>query len=147
MRICLRYANNRDDAAGILNKAFFNILTRIDQYSGQGEFIGWAKRILVNAAVDYVRASQRFRFHEPVESACDVPGQSEPDQELARHDLLKMLRELPYTTGAVFNLFVIEGYAHREISDLLGITETNSKWHLHQARKLLQKQLTETAQL
>ena len=144
MRLCLRYANNRDDAADILNKAFFNILTRIDQYTGQGAFVGWMKRILVNVAVDYVRANQRFRFHEPVEQAHEMPGQAQPDAELARHDVLKMLRELPYTTGAVFNLFAVEGYAHREIADMLGITEANSKWHLHQARKRLQQQLKET---
>jgi RNA polymerase sigma factor (sigma-70 family) len=147
MRLCLRYANNRDDAADILNKAFFNILTRIDQYTGQGSFVGWMKRILVNAAVDYVRANQRFRFHEPVEQAHEMPGQSQPDSELARHDVLKMLRELPYTTASVFSLYVLEGYAHREIADMLGITEANSKWHLHHARKLLQKQLTEAVAL
>lgn len=146
MRLCLRYANNRDDAADILNKAFFNILTRIDQYTGQGEFVGWMKRIVVNAAVDYVRANSRFRY-EPVEQANDVPGQSQPDQELVRHDLLHLLRQLPYTTGAVFNLYAVEGYAHREIADLLNISEANSKWHLHQARKRLQQQLTETSAL
>ena len=148
LRLCLRYANNRDDAATILNKAFFNILTRIGQYNGEGALIGWMKRIVINAAVDYVRANQRFRYHEPVENAEEMPGQSMPaDQELTQHDLLTMLHDLPYTSGAVFNLFAIEGYAHREIAQMLGITETNSKWHLHNARKLLQKQLTDTATL
>lgn len=144
MRLCLRYANSRDDAADILNKAFFNILTRIDQYTGQGEFVGWMKRIVVNAAVDYVRANSRFRLHEPVEHAGDIPGQSSPDQELARNDVLHLLRQLPYTTGAVFNLYAVEGYAHREIAEMLNISEANSKWHLHQARKRLQQQLKET---
>lgn len=145
MRLCLRYANNQDDAADILNKAFFNILTRIDQCKEDAAFVGWMKRVVVNAAVDYVRANQRFRMHDPVENAGEIPGQSNPDQELIRNDLMKMLRDLPYTTSAVFNLFAIEGYAHKEIADLLGITEANSKWHLHYARKLLQTQLTETS--
>ena len=80
MRMCLRYANNRDDVADILNKAFFNILTHIAQCHDTGALVGWMKRIVVNAAVDYVRANQRFRLHDPVEYASDVPGQSQPDQ-------------------------------------------------------------------
>lgn len=147
MRLCLRYANNRNDAADILNKAFFNILTRIDQCKEDAAMVGWMKRIVVNAAVDYIRANHRFRVHDAVEQAGDMPGQSHPDQSLARHDLMRMLRELPYTTSAVFNLFALEGYAHREIAEMLGITEANSKWHLHHARKLLQQQLNESAQV
>ncbi len=147
MRLCLRYAGNRSDAADILNKAFFNILTRIDQYHGGGNFVGWMKRIVVNAAVDYVRANSRFRGQEPLENAGEVPGQSLPDQELVRHNLLQMLQKLPFTTSSVFNLFAIEGYSHREIGEMLNITEGNSKWHLHAARQILQKQLRLSAEL
>lgn len=145
MRLCLRYAENQTDAADILNKAFFNIFTRIDQFRGESNAMGWMKRIVVNAAIDYVRANRRFRYHDPVEAAADVPGQTMPDGALAHNDLLDILRHLPFTTGAVFNLFAIEGYAHREIADMLGITEGNSKWHLHHARQLLQQHLKQTA--
>lgn len=147
LRLCLRYTGNRSDAADILNKAFFNILTRIDQYRGDGDFAGWMKRIVVNAAVDYVRANSRFRNHEPVEQAGEMPGQTLPDQDLVRHDLLQMLQALPFTTASVFNLFALEGYSHREIAEMLGITEGNSKWHLHYGRQILQKQLKSTAAL
>lgn len=145
MRLCLRYAGNRSDAADILNKAFFNILTRIDQYRADGNFAGWMKRIVVNAAVDYVRANSRFRYHEPVENAGEMPGEAMPDQELVRNDLLGLLQNLPFTTASVFNLFALEGYAHKEIAEMLGITESNSKWHLHYARQLLQQQLKSSA--
>lgn len=147
LRLCLRYTGNRSDAADILNKAFFNILTRIDQYRVDGDFAGWMKRIVVNAAVDYVRANSRFRYTEPVENASEVPGQNLPDGDLVRHDLLQMLQQLPFTTASVFNLFALEGYAHREIAEMLGITEGNSKWHLYHARQILQKQLKRTAAL
>ena len=147
LRLCLRYTGNRSDAADILNKAFFNILTRIDQYRGEGNFAGWMKRIVVNAAVDYVRSNSRFRYHEPVENAGEVPGQSLPDQDLVRHDLLQMLQQLPFTTASVFNLFAMEGYSHREVGEMLGITEGNSKWHLHYARQILQQQLKTAAAL
>lgn len=145
MRLCLRYAGNRGDASDILNKAFFKILTRIDQFRAEGNFAAWMKRIVVNAAVDYVRANNRFRNQEPVESASEIPGQSLPDEELIRHDLLQMLRQLPFTTASVFNLFALEGYAHKEIAEMLGITESNSKWHLHYARQLLQQQINRSA--
>ncbi len=147
MRVCLRYAGNRIDAADILHKAFFNILTRIGQFQGAGSFAGWMKRIVVNAAVDYIRANSRFRFHEPVEHAGDMPGQTMADQDLVRHDLLQMLQQLPFTSAAVFNLFALEGYSHREIAEMLGITEATSKWHVHYARRILRQQLKNTAEL
>lgn len=147
MRLCLRYAAGRAEAADILNKAFFNVLTRIDQYRGEGDFAGWIKRIVVHAAVDYIRANRRFRGHEAVEQAAEMPGQALPDAELVHHDLLQLLRALPFTSASVFNLFVLEGYSHREIAEMLGITENNSKWHLHHARQLLQKQLKSTVAL
>ncbi len=146
-RLCLRYAECQADAADILNKAFFNIFTRLDQYRGEGSFVGWMKRIIVNAAVDYIRSNRRFRYHEPVEAAADIPGQARADHELAHSDLLALLRHLPFTSSAVFNLYVLEGYSHREIGTMLGITEGNSKWHLHHARQILQRHLTQTAVL
>lgn len=147
LRLCLRYAGNRDDAADILNKAFFNILTRIDQYRGDGNFAGWMKRIVVNAALDFVRANSRFRGHEPVEKAGEVPEPSLSDQHLLGQDILNLLQRLPYTSATVFNLFALEGFSHREIAEALGISEGNSKWHLHHARQLLQQHLNSTAAL
>lgn len=147
LRLCLRYAENRADAADILNKAFFNIFTHLDQYRGDGNVLGWMKRIVVNAAVDYIRSNKRFRYHEPVEAAAELPGQSRADHQLLQNDLLDLLSHLPFTSSAVFNLYVIEGYSHREIGAMLGITEGNSKWHLHHARQILQRHLTQTAVL
>jgi len=147
LRLCLRYAECPADAADILNKAFFNILTKFDQFREEGNVLGWMKRIVIHAAVDYVRANRRFRYHSPMEVATDLPGASTADATLLENDLLALLRELPFTSSAVFNLFVVEGYSHREVGELLGISEANSKWHLHHARKLLQHKLQQTAAL
>lgn len=141
LRFCLRYADGPADAADILNKAFFNILTRFEQFQGKGDVLGWMKRIVLNAAIDYVRANRRFRQNVAIETIADLTNSSGADDHLAEQDILALLRDLPLTASAVFNLFVIEGYSHREIGELLGISEANSKWYLHYARKFLQKKL------
>lgn len=147
MRICLRYASSRDDAADILNKAFFNIFTHLDQFRAEGDLFAWMKRIVINAAIDFVRSRRRLGFHDPVEAAAELPGASGPDLHIHYDDLLRYLHSLPETSGAVFNLFVIEGFSHREIGAMLGISEGNSKWHLHQARQILQQKLQTREQL
>lgn len=120
----------------------FKVFTRIDQFVGnEDNFFGWIKRIVVNESIDQVRKKENFFSLE------ELPGydQISDFEEIASEreiDIHYLLSRLPLLSATVFNMFVIEGYSHREISRVLDITEGNSKWHLHSARKKLQNLLT-----
>lgn len=144
MRVALRYTGNQNDAGEILNKAFFNILTRIDQFGDQGNFFGWMKRIVVNMSLDHLRATKRLKIQEfKAEIMTETTG-NDGHSMLLQNDILGMLKELPQMQALVFNLFALEGYSHSEIAEMLSITEANSKWQLYCARQILQKKLQNT---
>lgn len=149
MRMALRYAPNNADAADILNRGLFKVLTKIEQFNGNEQnFGGWIKRIVVNEAIDFVRANPAFGTTQGMDAALylaeDVPNQ---EQAMEAQNITYLLQQLPPTSAAVFNLFALEGYSHREIGVMLDITEVNSKWHLHNARQRLQLLIRQTATL
>ncbi len=147
MRVALRYAPNNADAADILNRGMFKVLTKIEQFQGSEQnFGGWIKRIIVNEAIDFVRANPAFNAHQDLDTALHL-AESAPNQEHAveAQNIALLLQQLPPTSAAVFNLFALEGYSHREISVMLDISEVNSKWHLHSARQKLQLLIRQTA--
>ncbi|NUO02419.1 MAG: sigma-70 family RNA polymerase sigma factor [Saprospiraceae bacterium] len=148
MRVALRYAPNADDAADILNRGFYKVFTKIDQFAGaESNFGGWIRRIIVNEALDFVRANPAFKRHEDLETAAHLGECPASEHEEAAAGILHLLHQLPMMTAAVFNLFALEGYSHQEISVQLGITETHSKWRLHSARQQLQRLLRQTTAL
>lgn len=146
MRLAIRYAGNHTDAADILNRALFKVLTKIEQFNGDEQnFGGWIKRILTNEALDFVRANPAFKAHQELETATHVPVETALEEPAGlEHNITHLLRQLPLTTATVFNLFALEGYSHREIGEMLGINENNSKWHLHSARQKLQQLIRKT---
>ncbi len=142
MRVALRYAPNEADAADILNRGFFKVFTRIEQFTGTHQnFGGWIRRIVVNEALDFIKANPAFKRHEELEAAAHIGQETTYEQTETTENILYLLRQLPLTTATVFNLFALEGYSHQEIGDQLGITETTSRWHLHSARQQLQRLL------
>jgi RNA polymerase sigma factor (sigma-70 family) len=148
MRLTMRYARNQADAADILNRGFFKVFTKIDQFNGTEEnFGGWIKRIVVNEALDFVRTHPAFNAHQALEEAMHLSESHAEEQKETAQNIILLLQQLPLTTATVFNLFALEGYSHREISESLGISEVNSKWHLHSARQKLQQLLRQTAAL
>lgn len=145
MRLVLRYVINKDDAEVILNNALFKVLVKINDFKGTHiNFGGWIRRITINEALDWIRSKKAFNEkHITVDFIHELPGntvelENNPDY------ILKLLDALPIKTRTVFNLFVIEGYSHKEIAELLTITENNSKWHLHSAKKQLKEWLIKT---
>jgi RNA polymerase sigma-70 factor (ECF subfamily) len=146
MRVALRYVHNEADAADILNRAMFKAFTRIAQFGGTADnFGGWLLRILVHEALDFLRARPAAQANQPLEEALHLSSGLRPDSARDAEDILALLRRLPATTAAVFNLFALEGYSHQEISAMLDISAANSRWHLHSARQKLQQWIAQTA--
>jgi len=140
MKMALRYTQNEDDAKDILNKSFFKILTKIKTFEGdENNFYAWCKTILIHESLDHIKSlafKRSFYTLEPKDD--DVIIYPESDFTTESELILYYIRQLPLKTATVFNLFALEGYSHKEISELIGINEGNSKWHLHSAREKLQ---------
>jgi RNA polymerase sigma-70 factor (ECF subfamily) len=144
MGICLRYANDRLDAAGILNDGFFKAFKNIDKYEPTKAFLPWLGRIITNTAIDYYRANLKFADHLVVTDHEYVAEVSSIYDKLAYQDLLALVQELSPGYRTVFNLFAIDGYTHEEIAEMLGISVGTSKSNLFKARQKLQEMLKAT---
>lgn len=146
MAICLRYANNRDEAASIMNEGFFKVFTNLDRYDMKKPFKPWLGKIMTNTSIDYYRAHIRANRMEDLERAGDLSEEAAVMGKLAYEDILAMIHRLSPAYRAVFNLYVIDGYNHNEISEILGISVGTSKSNLHKARQKLQDMINEVTQ-
>lgn len=140
--LCLRYTRQQEDALEVLNTGFLKVFQHIDRYQpDKSAFYTWMRTIILNNCLDYIRKRSKEIAHIKEEYNGDVYLEPDVLEKLKLDDILKLVQALPPATGAVFNLFAIEGYSHKEISTMLNISEGTSKWHLNAARKLLQQQL------
>ncbi len=140
--IIKRYMFGNEDAAKeILNDSFYKIFTKLDQYSFQGAFEGWIRRIVVNTVTDYLRknlkSDQITKEVQPEDGYTDSGSLG----NLSFKELMQVVQTLPEAQLAVFNLFVFENYPHKEIAGLLDITENNSRWYLNDARRRLKDKI------
>ena len=143
MQICMRYAGSTDEAADMLNEGFLKVFSNLDKYENTGSFEAWLKRVVSNAALDY-----RRRYVQQVELV-ELDGL--PDMQLADYsvndavanissqELIGLIQTLPPVTRTVFNMFVFEGFSHREIAEEMGISENTSAWHVNSARTKLKE--------
>ena len=134
MAICLRYSNNKEDALDILHEGFIKVFKHIGKFK-QGTSLGaWIKRIMVNTAIDFYRKNVRRRT-EDLDTVYDMSS-SAPDaiSQMSAQDILNCLQKLTPSYRTVFNLYVIEGYSHKEISEKLDISESTSRSNLVKAR-------------
>lgn len=145
MSVCMRYEKNKEDAEFMLNKVFYKILTHLNRYDNKAPFEAWIRRIAINTQIDEYRKKSRKKedyFDEPMDMApLNVMDYNEADRKFDAEELEMMIRKLPGMSQKVFNLYVIDGYGHKEIGEKLGITEGTSKWHLSSARKKLKAML------
>lgn len=143
MSICMRYSRDRDSASEALNMGYMKILKNLSTYDPKIPFKVWIRRIMVNTLIDEYRKIKREREKVSyVEEYFDSSDFSEVNQALGRIEykhLLDQINLLPEATRKVFNLFAIDGYGHREIGEMLGISEGTSKWHLNAARQKLKE--------
>lgn len=137
--VCLRYATNAEEAEDILQEGFIKIFKKLDSFRSEGSFEGWIRRIFVNTAIEHFR---RKRYLQPVtekeENTIEGKSLSALD-DLAEKDILELIRQLSPGYRTVFNMYVIEGYTHKEIGDMLGISEGTSKSQLSRAKVILQE--------
>ncbi len=144
--ICLRYVKEASDAEDVLITGFMKVFDKMHTYSGQGSLGGWIRRIMINEALGYLRRNKTMYLEVEVEAADRDPNWQLVNDHLQTEDLLNMVSELPMGYRTVFNLYAIEGYSHKEISKMLGISESTSKSQLSRARGLLQQKLLESEQ-
>lgn len=141
MTIAMRYAADEHDAADILSHAFVKLFRHICQFDpARGSLHAWTKTIIIHEALDHVR--QRARFSTMELELADEPAGNMIAEQMDAAALLALIRQLPPATHAVFILYAVDGYSHREIAAALGIREGTSKWHLSEARKILQQKLS-----
>lgn len=142
--LCMRYVSDRDLAEDILQDGFITLFTRLDNFKGEGSFEGWARRIFVTTALMSLRKKDALKMSDELDSArglkTDLPSQGE---NIGYKELMKLVMSLPTGFRTVFNMYVIEGYSHKEISEMLGISETTSRTQLSRARIWLQNKIKE----
>lgn len=140
--ICLRYSPNYADAEDNLQDAFLTIFKKIEQYNGKGSFEGWMKRVTVNTVLQKYRKQRSFEIVDEaqIEDEEEVEIESE---EIPLDFLLKIVQELPDRYRLVFSMYVMDGYQHKEIAEMLGISDGTSKSNLARARMILKNKIEE----
>jgi RNA polymerase sigma-70 factor (ECF subfamily) len=141
--VSLQYSGNDEEARDILQEGFIKIFENLQNYKYEGSFEGWIRRIVVNTALEKFRSRHNLFRIDDIDTINEP--EAEPDTEdysgLQAVDLLYIIRELPPKYRMVFNLYAIEGYSHREISQMLNISEGTSKSNLSRARVILQRRV------
>jgi RNA polymerase sigma factor (sigma-70 family) len=148
--VCLRYFKDRNDAESMLNEGFMKLFLNIDKYNIQTPFEPWAKRVMINLIIDNHRKNLKYK-QNTVYNGDDYINRNETiymelndgEEKMIYDELYNLIHQLPETTSKVFNLYVIDGFKHKEIAELLGISEGTSKWHLSSARLKLQQLIEE----
>jgi RNA polymerase sigma-70 factor (ECF subfamily) len=137
--VCLRYAGNADDAQDILQDGFVKVYKNLSRFRGDGSFEGWIRRILVNTAIEHLRRKTYLKpIAEKEENTISYKETTVLDS-LGEKDILKLISQLSPGYRTVFNLYVVEGYTHKEVGDILGIGEGTSKSQLARAKMILQE--------
>lgn len=140
--VCLRYAKNKMEAEDVLQEGFIKVFQSLSSFRNEGSFEGWIRRIMVNTALNYYKHNLKYAETLDIDVYTDSPSISiDFYDKIEEKSLLKLIQSLPEGYRLVFNLFAIEGYSHKEIADMLGISESTSKTQLFRARKMLQEKL------
>lgn len=147
MSIAFRYVSDREDAVEILNNAFVKIFKNISSYDLNLPFKPWLRRIVVNCAIDHLRIKKRIMDSGDIEMAPEPGAEETITGQLAYEDILGEVQKLSPSYRAVFNLFVVEGYKHEEIADMLGISVGTSKSNLFKAKAHLREALSNLEKL
>ncbi len=142
MSVALRYSRDTQDAAAILSHSFVKVFKSIHSFDEtKGTIQSWLKRIITNQALDHIKQRSRFSTAE-IDTAEEPYINNAVIEATDAVAIMELIKQLPPATHAVFVLFALDGYSHKEIATHLGISEGTSKWHLSEARKNLQKKIS-----
>ena len=139
LSVCVRYVANIEVAQELLNDSFLKVFTNIEKYKEEMIFVTWFKKIVVNTCIDYLRQSHRNVLTTDVEEASNVGIELDLFGKFSVEEIGRLIQQLPAAYRTVFNLYVIEGYEHKEIAEMLGINIGTSTSNLHRARIKLQE--------
>lgn len=143
--ICLRYSSDASAAQDLLQDGFIKVFANIASFEDRGSFEGWLKRIFINLALENLRKKKSIiHTSDDVQDIPDVVDDSTEDDQMykiSETELLKMIQDLPRGYSTVFNLYAIEDYSHKEIADMLGISEGTSRSQYVRARQILQEKV------
>ena len=140
--VCLRYMGDRMPAEDILQDGFITLFSKLDSYSGEGSFEGWARKIFVNTALMSLRKTDALKLSDDLEEAGSLSSDiSTQIQNIDYKEIMKIVMKLPDGYRTVFNMFVVEGFSHKEIAQALNISEVTSRSQLQRARMILQEKI------
>lgn len=142
--VCMRYIGDRTLAEDILQDGFITLFTKLGSYKGDGSFEGWARRIFVTTALMSLRKKDALKMSDELETVrgmkTEITGQME---NIGYKELMELVMSLPVGFRTVFNMYAVEGYSHKEIAEILGISEVTSRSQFSRARALLQSKIKE----
>lgn len=148
MGLCLRYADRTEEAEDILQNGFIRVFENIHSFRAEGSLEGWIRTIMIHEALRYLQENKTMRFSTEINDSQYVSSEgNRAGESIQTKDLLKMIQQLPDGFRTVFNLYAIEGYTHKEIGTLLGISEGTSKSQYARAREHLQETLKSEKQV
>ncbi|MCO5264121.1 MAG: sigma-70 family RNA polymerase sigma factor [Lentimicrobium sp.] len=140
--VCLRYAGDQPMAEDFMQEGFIRVFANLKNYRMEGSFEGWIRRIMINTSLEILRKKDIFRYASPLDNDFEVSDQAEEGEDVPDTDaLVRLIQAMPAGFRAVFNLYVVENCSHKEIGQMLGISEGTSKSQYARARAWLQKRL------
>ena len=141
MKICLRYSKDKEEALEMVNDGFMKVFLNIQKYNKDYSFKSWLSTIMINTSIDYYRARVKKITMEELKTNHDLEESEHILSKLNYEELIKLVQNLSVAYRTVFNLFVIDGYSHEEISKMLSISVGTSKSNLFKAREHLKMML------
>jgi len=132
------------EAEEVLQESFIKVFEKLNQWKGNGPLGGWIRTIVVNTSLTRIKNNKKFKYDKNIDDAVSLSDNGEDQLEaLQAADLMKLIAQMPDGYKTVFNLFVVEGYGHKEIADLIGISESTSKTQFLKAKNWLVKRINE----
>lgn len=143
MGVCMRYAGSKDEAREIMNMGFLKVFQTIARFQdGGGNIDAWIYRVMVNTSIDYYRKELKHRYQDDIDNHYQIKDETaDAVSEISAEELIKLVQQLSPAYRAVFNLYVLDGFSHKEIAEQLGISEGTSKSNLAKAKGNLQEMI------
>lgn len=142
--LCIRYVGDRTLAEDVLQDGFITLFSKLESYKGEGSFEGWARRIFVTTALMDLRKKDALKISEDLDAARNLKADNvSQTQNIGYKELMRLVMSMPHGFRTVFNMYAIEGFSHKEIGKMLGISETTSRTQFSRARIWLQNKIKE----